>query len=116
MSESFRTGIAALADSIGAALIVLGDMPLVDASALDRIMAAYDPEEGREIVMPVHDGQRGNPVLWGRKFFPELLGVSGDIGARNVLLRHMESVAEVVMDTDAVLRDFDTRDALEGLG
>jgi len=116
MSESFRAGIAALADSIGAALIVLGDMPLVDASALDRIMAAYDPEEGREIVMPVHDGQRGNPVLWGRKFFPELLGVSGDIGARNVLLRHMESVAEVVMDTDAVLRDFDTRDALEGLG
>jgi molybdenum cofactor cytidylyltransferase len=115
MSESFRTGIAALAESIGAALIVLGDMPLVDSASLDRIMAAYDPEEGREIVVPVHDGQRGNPVLWGRRFFPELLGVSGDIGARNILLRHMESVAEVAMESDAVLRDFDTPDALRDI-
>jgi molybdenum cofactor cytidylyltransferase len=115
MAESFRTGIAALSESIGAVLIVLGDMPLVDPASLHRLLAAYDPEEGRDIIVPVFDGQRGNPVLWGKKFFPELLGVSGDIGARNVLLRHMESVAEVVMQTDAILRDFDTPDALRAL-
>jgi molybdenum cofactor cytidylyltransferase len=115
MAESFRTGIAALSESIGAVLIVLGDMPLVDPASLHRLLAAYDPEEGRDIIVPVFDGQRGNPVLWGKKFFPELLGVSGDIGARNVLLRHMESVAEVVMETDAILRDFDTPDALKVL-
>jgi molybdenum cofactor cytidylyltransferase len=111
MAESFRAGIAALSGGIGAALIVLGDMPLVPAATIDKILAAFDPEEGREIVVPVHDGQRGNPVLWGAKFFPELLGISGDIGARNILLRHMESVAEIPAD-DSVLRDFDTPEAL----
>jgi molybdenum cofactor cytidylyltransferase len=115
MAESLRTGIAALSDEIAAALIILGDMPLVDSASLDRLLAAFDPEEGREIIVPVFDGQRGNPVLWGKKFFPELLAVTGDIGARNILLRHMESVAEIPMPTDATLRDFDTPDALAGL-
>jgi molybdenum cofactor cytidylyltransferase len=112
MAESVRTGIAALSDSIGAALIILGDMPLVSAATIDKILSSFDPEEGREIVVPVHDGQRGNPVLWGAKFFPELLGISGDIGARNILLRHMESVAEINIADDSVLRDFDTPEAL----
>jgi molybdenum cofactor cytidylyltransferase len=115
MAESFRTGIAALAANIGAALIILGDMPLVPPAALDRLMAAYDPEEGREIVVPIFDGQRGNPVLWGSRFFPEFLDITGDMGARNILRRHMESVAEVQMQDDAVLRDFDTPAALQTL-
>jgi molybdenum cofactor cytidylyltransferase len=115
MAESFRAGIAALSDSIGAALIVLGDMPLVSSATIEKILAAFDPEEGREIVVPVHDGQRGNPVLWGAKFFPELLGVSGDTGARNILLKHMESVAEINIPDDTVLHDFDTPESLKDI-
>jgi molybdenum cofactor cytidylyltransferase len=115
MAESLRTGIAALSDTIGAALIILGDMPLVDPASLNRLLAAYDPDEGRDIIVPVFDAQRGNPVLWGKKFFPELLNISGDTGARNILLQHMESVAEIPMPTDAVLRDFDTPATLMGL-
>jgi molybdenum cofactor cytidylyltransferase len=115
MAESLRTGIAALSGEIAAALIILGDMPLVDPASLDRLLAAFDPEEGREIIVPVFDGQRGNPVLWGKTFFPELLAITGDTGARNILLRHMESVAEIRMETDATLRDFDTPDALAAL-
>jgi molybdenum cofactor cytidylyltransferase len=90
-------------------------MPLVAPATIEKILTAFDPEEGREIVVPIHDGQRGNPVLWGAKFFPELLGVSGDIGARNILLAHMESVAEVSAE-ESVLRDFDTPDSLKEIG
>jgi molybdenum cofactor cytidylyltransferase len=115
MAESLRAGIAALSAGIGAALIVLGDMPLVPPATIDKILAAFDPEEGRDIVVPIHDGQRGNPVLWSSKYFPELLGLTGDTGARNILLTHMETVAEVAA-SDAVLRDFDTQDALIEIG
>jgi molybdenum cofactor cytidylyltransferase len=115
MAESLKAGIAALPEDVGAALICLGDMPLVDAAALDRLIASYDPDEGRAIVVPTHRGRRGNPVLWDRRFFPEIAALDGDAGARQILARNLDSIAEVAMDDDAVLRDFDTKDALAAL-
>ncbi len=115
MAASLRAGVSALAGSMGAALICLGDMPLLDAATLNKIIDAYDPAEGREIVLPVFDGQRGNPVLWGQRFFPELLSLAGDAGARQILHRHMEHVVEIPMESDAILRDFDTPEALRAL-
>jgi molybdenum cofactor cytidylyltransferase len=115
MAASLRAGIAALSGSIGAALICLGDMPLLDTATLNRIITAYDPAEGREIIIPVVNGQRGNPVLWGAKFFPELLDLAGDVGARQILHKHMESIYEIETDSDAILRDFDTAEALATL-
>jgi molybdenum cofactor cytidylyltransferase len=112
MAASIRAGIAAMSATIGAALICLGDMPLVEPSTLDQIIAAYDTAEGREIIIPTHDGQRGNPILWGRQFFVELLHLAGDAGARQVLYKHMEYVSEVTAESDAVLRDFDTPETL----
>jgi molybdenum cofactor cytidylyltransferase len=115
MSASLQAGIAALAGEIGGALICLGDMPLVPPAVLREIIAAWDPDEGREIVIPIHDGQRGNPVLWGRRFFPELLNLQGDAGARQILHHHMEFVFELPVASDSVLRDFDTAEALATL-
>ena len=65
--------------------------------------------------MPVHQGQMGNPILWDRMFFPELLGMTGDGGGgRRIIREHGEMVAEVEAD-DAVLRDFDTKESLATL-
>jgi molybdenum cofactor cytidylyltransferase len=54
-------------------------------------------------------------MLWDRRFFPEILQISGDSGARFLLGKHIEVVAEVEMADDAVLRDFDTTDSLNTL-
>jgi molybdenum cofactor cytidylyltransferase len=105
--------MTALSNGIGAVLICLGDMPLINPSELNRIISAYDPSEGREIIIPSHDGQRGNPVLWGRRFFNELLNLSGDSGAKQILHKYMEYVSEIPIETDSVLRDFDTTEALK---
>ena len=115
MAESLKAGVAALTEDVSAALICLGDMPLVDATALDRLIAAYDPDEGRAIVVPTHRGRRGNPVLWDRRFVAAIAALDGDAGARQILAQNLELVAEVAMDDDAVLRDFDTKDALAAL-
>jgi molybdenum cofactor cytidylyltransferase len=115
LAASLRAGIAAVPPDCAAALVCLGDMPLVTGRMMDRLLSAYDPDEGRLIVLPTFRGKQGNPMLWDRRFFPEILDLTGDSGARFLLGRHMEQVAEIEMGDDAVLRDFDTTDALETL-
>jgi molybdenum cofactor cytidylyltransferase len=108
LSASLHAGIAALSAEIGAVLICLGDMPLIETAMLRQLIAAYDPLEGRGIILPSFGGQRGNPVLWDKRFFPDLLALAGDAGARQILHHHMDFVAEVPVESDSVLRDFDT--------
>jgi len=83
LSGSIRTGIMALPESAQAAVICLGDMPLVTSKHVDKLVAAFDPAEGREICVPVFEGKRGNPVLFARRFFEEIAAVRGDVGARH---------------------------------
>jgi molybdenum cofactor cytidylyltransferase len=115
LSASLKAGIAALPGDVAAAVVCLGDMPLVTGRIIDRLIEAYDPDEGRLIVLPTHNGKQGNPILWDRRFFPEILALSGDVGARHLLARHAEEIAEVEIETDAVLRDFDTVESLATL-
>jgi molybdenum cofactor cytidylyltransferase len=112
LSGSLRVGLDALGDGVDAALVCLGDMPLVSSALIERLIAAHDAEEGRAIVVPTVGGRRGNPVLWDRRFFPAMRAVTGDVGARHLLGEHAEAVHEVAMETDAALRDFDTPEAL----
>ncbi len=114
LSASLRAGIAAVPEDVSAALVCLGDMPLVTARMLDRLVTAYDPDEGRTIVVPTHRGRRGNPVLWDARWFAEIAAVVGDTGARALLAAHAEHAVEVEIGEDAVLRDFDTPETLEG--
>ncbi|HET8997920.1 MAG TPA: molybdopterin-binding/glycosyltransferase family 2 protein [Acetobacteraceae bacterium] len=115
LSASLKAGIAAVPQDCAAAIVCLGDMPLVTGRMLDRLLESYDREEGRLIVLPTFHGKQGNPMLWDRRFFPEILQITGDSGARFLVGKHMESVAEIEMADDAVLRDFDTTESLSTL-
>ena len=115
LSASLKSGIAAVPPECAAALVCLGDMPLVTGRMIDRLLSMYDPDEGRLIVLPTFHGKQGNPMLWDRRFFPEILQVGGDSGARFLVGKHSAAVAEVEMADDAVLRDFDTTDSLATL-
>jgi molybdenum cofactor cytidylyltransferase len=115
MSTSLRAGLTALPGTIAGALVCLGDMPLVTPAVLDRLIAAFNPDEGRSICMPTWNGKRGNPVLWDRRFFGEMADLAGDVGAKHLIGEHAELVAEVAMPDDAVLTDIDTPEALAAL-
>ena len=115
LSGSLRAGIAAVPATASAALVCLGDMPLVTGRMIERLIDAYDPDEGRSVVAPTCRGKIGNPILWDRRFFPDIAGLTGDVGARALLERHSEYVAQVEMGDDAVLRDFDTVESLATL-
>ena len=115
LSASLRAGLAAVPETAAAALICLGDMPLVTGRMLDRLIETHDADEGRLIVAPTGEGKFGNPVLWDRSYFAELAALTGDRGARSLLERHSETVATVELG-EAALRDFDTLESLAALG
>jgi molybdenum cofactor cytidylyltransferase len=112
LGTSVRAGIAAVPPGADGALICLGDMPQVDAGLIDRLIAAFAPEQGALAVVPTIDGKRGNPVLWSRRFFPDLSALEGDIGARNLIGRYGEAVTEVPVSGQGALTDIDTQEAL----
>jgi len=115
LASSLHRGLAALPEDIDGVLVCLGDMPRVSPQIVDRLIAAFNPLEGRAICVPTWQGKRGNPVLFARRFFAEMQEVAGDVGARALIGEHAEVVCEVPMDDDAVLVDIDTPEALQAL-
>jgi molybdenum cofactor cytidylyltransferase len=115
LGTSLKAGIAAVPAEADGAIVCLGDMPQVDASLIDRLIAAFDPDRGALIVMPTVEGRRGNPVLWSRRFFPDLMAIEGDVGARHFIGRYSEAVVEVPLEDKAALVDVDTPEALVGV-
>jgi molybdenum cofactor cytidylyltransferase len=113
LSTSLKRGIGALPADLDGVIVCLGDMPLISGRHLDRLIAAFNPLEGRAIIVPTRRGKRGNPVLWSRQFFPQMAALAGDVGAKHLIGEHAELVAEVEMDDDAVLVDIDTPEALD---
>ncbi|MGH7052339.1 MAG: NTP transferase domain-containing protein [Stellaceae bacterium] len=112
LSSSLKRGVAALPEEIEGVVVCLGDMPLVTGRHIERLITAFNPLEGRAIVVPTRRGKRGNPVLWARRFFPEIAALAGDVGAKHLIGEYAELVAEVEMDDDAILVDIDTPEAL----
>jgi molybdenum cofactor cytidylyltransferase len=115
LGSSLKAGIAAVPPEADGAIVLLGDMPQVDARLIDRMIAAFDPDRGALVVVPTFEGKRGNPVLWSRRFFPDLTAIEGDVGARHLIGRYGEAVVEVPVDGKAALTDIDTPEALIGV-
>jgi molybdenum cofactor cytidylyltransferase len=112
LSASLRAGLLALPADIDGAVVLLGDMPRVSPRHVDRLIAAFNPLEGRAICVPTFRGKRGNPVLFARRFFAAMGRLKGDVGARHLIGENAELVAEVAMEDDAIFVDIDTPQAL----
>ena len=115
LGTSLKTGISALPADVDGVIVCLGDMPQVDAKLIDRLIEAFDPEGGALVVVPTIDGKRGNPVVWSRRFFFDLMTVEGDVGARHLIGRYTEVVAEVPLTGTAAFTDVDTPEALRAV-
>lgn len=86
-------------------LVALADMPWI-AGATYRAVA--DRLESGSICVPTFEGERGHPVGFGRKFFPELAMLGGDTGARSLLAKHPDKIREVPVEDAGIHRDIDT--------
>ncbi|WP_121820129.1 nucleotidyltransferase family protein [Halostella salina] len=112
-ASSVRTGVAALREraAVDAAVVALGDMPFVDPGTVRTLVAAYAAGVG-DALAAAHDGERGNPVLFDRRFFDDLTDVAGDTGGRAILLGS-DAGALVAVADPGVRRDVDEPDDLD---
>ena len=113
-STSLRAGIAALGQDADAVVVLLGDQPFVTAAIVQQLVAEWHASAAM-IVAPTYAGQRGNPVLFARAIFPELLAVQGDQGARAVLAADRARLRLVAFDDPRPLADIDTPEDYERL-
>jgi molybdenum cofactor cytidylyltransferase len=105
MSTSVQAGIRALPAGLAGVAIFLVDHPLVDRQAIELLVARLNPGH---IIVPVHDGRRGHPVIFAADLFGEILSLSPDQGLNTVVRRQPERVVEVLVQNAGVLRDIDT--------
>jgi molybdenum cofactor cytidylyltransferase len=113
LASSVKAGVAAVTAEADGAVICLGDMPMVSAQLIDHLIEAFAPDRGNLIAVPVSNGRRGNPVLWSRRFFSELMALDGDVGARHLIAKHGAAVAEIPVEGLGPFLDIDTPQALE---
>jgi molybdenum cofactor cytidylyltransferase len=106
LSTSLRTGLEALPPDCAGALVLLGDMPEIEIGDLHALMRAFTAIDS--ICVPVHQGKRGNPILWGAAYFAEMMMLTGDVGAKRLLPRHEDRVSEVPVASSGIFADVDT--------
>jgi len=107
LSTSVKAGLSAVRPEVSAALFVLADQPGVTPDVIAKLIERYQ-ETRAPVVAPTHRGRRGNPVLFDRSLFGELMQVEGDQGGRQVIAEHKNEVEEIEVKTDAILADIDT--------
>lgn len=94
LASSLRVGLAAMPADIAGALVLLGDMPWIEARLIDAIIDGFLANEHALAAAPKRGGRRGNPVLLGRGLFEAAMRLQGDEGARRLI--GSLSVAELV--------------------
>lgn len=104
MGHSLAALVAATADANGW-VVTLADMPAVQPDTIAQVAAAL--REPHDLAAPVHAGERGHPVGFGRAYRDELQALQGDRGARAILQRHAARLKLIETEDAGVLRDVD---------
>lgn len=112
LAASVRAAAAAT-DNGEALLVCLGDMPRVSAAVFDQLINAYRCQPDKAAYQPEFEGRRGNPVLWAPDAVSALAGLHGDEGARSLLRTHGDRIKLVSVQSDGILMDIDTPQALQ---
>ncbi len=112
MTTSFQAGIRALGPEAEGAMIFLVDHPVVDPQTIETLISKFAP---RGIVLPVHEGRRGHPVLFSREVLNEIQALAPTTGANEVVRRKPGRITEVEVSQPGVLVDVDTPEHFEQL-
>ncbi|WP_169569280.1 NTP transferase domain-containing protein [Sneathiella limimaris] len=112
LSTTLKVGFETLSPKVDGIIVCLGDMPFVTPEILNKLIAAFDPDKGKSIVIPTFNGKRGNPVLLSSQYWDEIQSITGDLGAKAIISAHEHSVEQVEIDTQTIFTDIDTPETL----
>jgi molybdenum cofactor cytidylyltransferase len=101
MASSIRAGVQKLPPSTEAVLITVCDQPLISVEILNTIMSVYE-SDGKRLVASEYGGTLGVPALFHSEFYPHLLRLQGDKGAREIIYLHRSRAARVPFPGGAI--------------
>ena len=108
IGTSISAGIRSVDKSAKGAVIMLGDMPLISAKTIDKLVHDFNRNPRAEIVVPTYEDQPGNPVLWSNRFFPQLSSLDGDLGGKTLIKANTDAVWFCPVESKSVHIDVDT--------
>ncbi|MGD8992818.1 MAG: nucleotidyltransferase family protein [Desulfobacterales bacterium] len=106
-SGSLQTGLSCVKDTYPAAMFLLADQPLVDAATLNILLERFWSSP-KNICVPSFAGRSGNPCIFSSYFYPQIMQIGGDIGARRIIQSNPEQVQEVQLQNPHIFWDVDT--------
>jgi molybdenum cofactor cytidylyltransferase len=106
---SVAAGVRALTRFCDAVMVVPGDQALLAPDDIRALLDAYrQTEAGLSVLVPYHQGKRGNPIVFAAHHVPEICAGGFDIGCRRLIEKHPDLVARVEMPSEAYVLDCDT--------
>ncbi|MDA9190099.1 molybdopterin-binding/glycosyltransferase family 2 protein [Alphaproteobacteria bacterium] len=116
-ASSVSRGIESLSEQTDSVLIALADMPFITPELINRLIKSHQllPKPDIRITLPILNGRRANPVIWGRAFFDELQSISGDQGGRQILSAYISAINGVNWDNQEVIEDIDLPEDIKKL-
>jgi molybdenum cofactor cytidylyltransferase len=113
-STSLKAGLLSVRQTFGSVMYLLGDQPMINSNTINHLLGQVRESE-KDIWVPVFEGKRGNPTVFRRPIYEELMMINGDIGARNIIRKNSERVLYVEIKDPLCFFDIDSQDDLEDL-
>ena len=113
-SLSLHTGLSKVKDDYPAVMFLLGDQPMLNAATINVLLERFWADE-KDICVPIYQGKRKTPTIFRRRFYTQLMGIKGDMGARQLIDDNPDRVLAVEMENPICFFDVDTQQDFERL-
>ena len=113
-STSLQAGLLTIQPPLPSVIFLLGDQPMLKSSVIDHLLDAFR-QSGKDIGVPVWRTKRGNPAIFSRAMYTQLMAIEGDVGARNIIRANPEQVLCVEVDDPLCFMDIDSPQDYEQL-
>jgi molybdenum cofactor cytidylyltransferase len=114
MSSSIQRGLNEIMDEFPSVMIIMGDHPILDSATINMLLDRFRTSD-KNICVPAYKGTRDLPVCFGKSFFSDIMDLTGDIGAREIIQKNSEHVLTVEIENPDCFLDVDTKSDLAAL-
>lgn len=106
--SSVHCGLAALGGDYDGVMIALSDQPLIEPADIDRLVEGFARRRHGSVLVPVHAGERGNPIILAWRHRAEILGAGRNLGCKRLIERNPELVITLEFEHSRLITDLDS--------
>jgi molybdenum cofactor cytidylyltransferase len=112
MSTSLQCGLTKIRGEFPSIMVLMGDQPLLSHKVINQVLSSFRASD-KDICVPVYNGERGLPVCFTGRFYDDILGITGDMGAREIIRKNPLNVLTVAIKDSTSFMDIDEEADLE---